>query len=459
MIDFTGKNVLVMGLGLNQGGLGVARYVAMKGANVIVTDLKSRELLRETIAEIEHDESLQGVELVLGEHRKGDIEWADYVVKNPAVPVESEYIQYAYEKNIPVITEFEIFFDALRGRQGVQTIGVTGTRGKSTTTAMIYHILKSIQEIPVYLVGNIRKSALEILDELPTEAYICIEMSSFQLELLKSSPDIAVFTSLFPDHLDRHHTMEGYLLAKSHIFLYQQPGGVLIMNDDNHYLHHHLKAPISTKVYKVSREHQEVQYVLGKSLQYNGIELMQVTDISVPGEHNEMNAALAVAAIHQMLDKKLDVKKLSEAVKSFSGLPGRQELVGTVNGVKYINDTTSTMPDALATALTAFKSDSIVLIVGGNDKGLDYAPIAKVAANIRLKKVFLTPGTAEEKLAQVFSGNVEKVESSRIAFEKASEIAKSGDVVLFSPAATSYGEFRHEFDRGDSFLKYVKSLG
>jgi UDP-N-acetylmuramoylalanine--D-glutamate ligase len=457
MMDFTGKNVLVIGLGLNQGGLGVARYVVSKGGNVIVTDLKSREALRETVAEIEQDDSLTNIELVLGEHREQDVDWADYVVKNPAVPVESTYIQYAYEKKIPVITEFEMFFDALKGKEGVVTIGVTGTRGKSTTTAMIYHLLKHIQDIPVYLVGNIRKSALEILDELPEKAFICIEMSSFQLELLKSSPDVAVFTSLFPDHLDRHHTMEEYLLAKSHIFLYQQPGGKLIMNDDNHYLHHHLAAPLSTRVFRVSREHEDVPYILQDSLVFEEVKLMQVKDISIPGEHNQMNAALAVATVHQVLGERLDVKKVAQALQSFSGLPGRQELVGVVHGVKYINDTTSTMPDALITALRSFQDDSLVLIVGGNDKGLDYRPIKSVVTSCNLKKVILTPGTAGEKLKEVF-GDVEEVESSQEAFRRATEIADEEDVVLFSPTATSFGEFRHEFDRGDAFTEYVGSI-
>jgi UDP-N-acetylmuramoylalanine--D-glutamate ligase len=458
MMDFTGKNVLVMGLGLNQGGLGVARYVASKGASVIVTDLKSRDLLQETIAQIEQDELLRGVELVLGEHREKDVDWADYVVKNPAVPVESKYIQYAYEKDIPVITEFEIFFDALKGREGVVTIGVTGTRGKSTTTAMVYHLLKNVQDTPVYLVGNIRKSALEILDALPERAFICIEMSSFQLELLKSSPDVAVFTSLFPDHLDRHHTMEAYLLAKSHIFLYQQPGGKLIVNDDNHYLHHHLATPLTTRVFRVSREHQNVEYSLGESLMFEDTELMRVEDIAIPGEHNEMNAALAVATVHQVLGQEVDVAKISQAFRSFTGLPGRLELVRTVNGVSYINDTTSTMPDALITALKAFQDKSLVLIVGGNDKGLDYSEIKSVQEKANIRKVFLTPGSAKEKLLEVFGELVEEVESSQDAFRRSTEEAEVGDVVLFSPTATSFGEFRHEFDRGDAFVEYVNSL-
>ena len=457
MIEFEGKNVLVMGLGLNQGGLGVARYIASKGAHVIVTDLKSREELQETVESIEQDDELKGIEFVLGEHLESDVDWADWVVKNPAVPVESKYIQYAYEKNIPVITEFEIFFDVLKGRGGITTIGVTGTRGKSTTTALIYHLLRNVQETPVYLVGNIRKSALEILDDLPEKALICMEMSSFQLELLKSSPDIAVFTSFFPDHLNRHHTMEEYLVAKSHIFLYQRPGGRLIVNDDNHYLHHHLAAPLTTKVFKISSEHEDADYQLGKALTFDELPLMNVSDIPVPGSHNEMNAALAVAAVHQVLEDDYDAQKVSEALQSFQGLPGRQEYVGTVNGVRYINDTTSTMPDALVTALKAFQDDSIVLIVGGNDKGLDYSLINPVASEARLKKVLLTPGSAGQKLKEVFE-EVEEVDSSREAFSRATEIAENGDVVLFSPAATSFGEFRHEFDRGDKFCEYVEGI-
>ncbi len=458
MMEFRKKKVVVMGLGLNQGGLGVARYLVNEEADVIVTDMKTATELQETIEIIKKDPKLKHIKLVLGEHRNSDIDQADYVVKNPAVPLESPFIQYAYQKGVPVITEFDIFFDAIQSRKNVLTIGVTGTRGKSTTTALIAHILQRVQDLPVYLVGNIRKSALDILHNLPDKAIICIELSSFQLELLKHSPDIAVFTSFFPDHLNRHHTLEEYFRAKSQIFLHQKSGGKLIINDDIPVLHTIQTSLHTNHLIRVSRVNLQANYVLSDALVIQNQEIMHTRHLRLQGEHNQMNASLAVAAVHQALGTEYKVEKVNMALQEFNGLPGRQQIVATIRGVDYVNDTTSTMPDALVTALKSFYHRSLVLIIGGNDKGLDYYSLKEVASRAHIKKIFLTPGSASKKLQEVFPQSLEEVKTTHEAFVKATQVAIEGDVVLFSPGATSYGEFRHEFERGDAFDAYVLGL-
>ena len=172
-----------------------------------------------------------------------------------------------------------------------------------------------------------------------------------------------------------------------------------------------------------------------------------------------MNASLAVATVHQLLGADFNSTEVGQALQTFQGLPGRQEQIGIVNGVTYINDATSTMPDAVITALKAFQDKSIILITGGNDKQLDYTNIKKVAANSNLKKVLLVPGTALAKLQEEFSPDIiQNMSSTSEAFKVATELAEAGDYVLYSPAATSFGEFRHEFDRSDSFKEYVTNL-
>ena len=230
MIDLKDKRVLVMGLGLHGGGLGVTRWLLKQGARVTVTDLRTAEDLKPTLEQLQDVQ----VEFVLGEHRETDFENADLIVRNPGVPRELRYLEIAREQGIPIRMELGLFTELLpRGME--QVIGITGTKGKTTTTLMTGAILKRANPKTV-VAGNLRVSALELLDEIDAETPVVLEMSSFQLEEfqeLKTSPHIAALTNVYADHLNRYRDIDEYTWAKAQIFLHQAPRDVVILNFDN----------------------------------------------------------------------------------------------------------------------------------------------------------------------------------------------------------------------------------
>ncbi|MEW5720327.1 MAG: UDP-N-acetylmuramoyl-L-alanine--D-glutamate ligase, partial [Chloroflexota bacterium] len=234
-MDLRAKKVLVMGLGVHGGGLGVARWLVKQGARVIVTDLKRAEELQSSL------DALRGlsIEYVLGEHREQDFLNADLVVRNPGVPRESKWLQFAREHDIPVEMEMSLFVERLP-RGAAQVIGVTGTKGKTTTTLMTGAILQRAN-LKTVVAGNLRVSALELLDQIDAETPVVLELSSWQLEAFppqRISPHIAAITNIFPDHLNRYRDLDDYADAKAIIFRYQQPGDFIVLNFDNKLLTH-----------------------------------------------------------------------------------------------------------------------------------------------------------------------------------------------------------------------------
>ncbi|MDL1898946.1 UDP-N-acetylmuramoyl-L-alanine--D-glutamate ligase, partial [Anaerolineae bacterium CFX7] len=229
-MDLQNKRVLVMGLGLHGGGLGVTRWLLKQGARVTVTDLKTADDLQPTLEQLREAE----VEFVLGEHRARDFENADLIIRNPGVPRETPFLQIARERNIPVRMELGLFTELLP-RGMAQVIGITGTKGKTTTTLMTGAILQRANPKTV-IAGNLRVSALELLDQIDATVPVVLEMSSFQLEEfeeLKRSPHIAALTNVYPDHLNRYRDLDEYTWAKAQIFLHQQPRDFVILNFDN----------------------------------------------------------------------------------------------------------------------------------------------------------------------------------------------------------------------------------
>src|SRR5581483_11393570 len=229
-MELKNKRVLVMGLGLHGGGLGVTRWLLKQGAQVTVTDLKTEKELQSTLDALGN----VPVEFVLGEHRERDFENADLIVRNPGVPRESRYLQMARARGIPIRMELGLFFEQLpRGEAHV--VGITGTKGKTTPTLMTGAILKRANPKTV-VAGNLRVSALELLDQIEADTPVVLEMSSFQLEEfqeLKRSPHLAAVTNVYPDHLNRYRDLDEYAWAKAQIFLHQTPRDVLILNFDN----------------------------------------------------------------------------------------------------------------------------------------------------------------------------------------------------------------------------------
>lgn len=462
-MDLKNKRVLVMGLGLHGGGLGVTRWLLKQGAHVTVTDLKKPNDLQPTLDALGN----VPVEFVLGEHRDSDFENADLIVRNPGVPRESRYLQMARERGIPIRMELGLFFEQLP-RGAAQVIGITGTKGKTTTTLMTGAILKRANPKTV-VAGNLRVSALELLDQIDADTPVVLEMSSFQLEEfqdLKTSPHIAALTNVYPDHLNRYRDMDEYAWAKAQIFLHQQPRDYLILNFDNP-ICTRLRPKAIGQVIWFSRTRPIKDGALYErdwlvwNVQGNKAKVLPITDL-IAGQHNVENALAAMAITHAW---GVSLETIAAALGEFRGVPHRLELIRELNGVQYINDTTATAPNATLAALNtlAARGGTIYLIAGGYDKGLPYVEMAKAIAQADVR-VILLDGNATEKIERALMAEqaqtkiAARAASLRQAIEAGKNLAHAGDTVLLSPGAASFGMFVNEFERGDKFREMVLAL-
>jgi UDP-N-acetylmuramoylalanine--D-glutamate ligase len=430
---FRGKRITVMGLGLLGRGVGDARYLAECGAELIVTDLKSREELADSIAQLE---SFPNITFVLSEHRLKDFVNRDMILKAAGVPLDSPYIVEAKKNGIPVRMSADLFAEI----SGVTCVGITGTRGKSTVTHMLDAILKGAKR-KVLLGGNVRGiSTLALLEEATPEHIAVLELDSWQLQgwgAARMSPHIAVFTTLYPDHTNYYKDHpEMYLADKANIFLYQKPSDTLILG----------KQCAAIIIEKYSDK------VESKTVVVDELKLPDTWVLKIPGLHNRYDAALALAAA-----RSLDIpdETSRKALESFAGVPGRLELVREVKGVKVYNDTTATTPEATLAALSALDPAHTVLIMGGADKDLDMNVLLLKLEEV--KRVVLLSGTGTSRVLE-FIPNASVFDDLGKAVSEAFSAAEPGDTILFSPAFASFGMFKNEYDRGDQFNALIQKL-
>lgn len=458
MINLQNKKVMVMGLGLNDGGLGSVKYAISQGVReLVVTDAKSADILRPTLDKINliPNKSIP-IRYVFGEQNNQDYANVDIIIKNPGVPNNSPYLEIARQAGVEITTDIELFFEHIDSlSEKPKVIGITGTRGKSTTTALIHHILKNFYgDKKVLLGGNIRRSILGLLSTIDKDSYVVLELSSFQLDYIRRSPHIGVFTSFFPDHLDRYDSIDDYFLSKTNIVNFQNPNDFAVLNIDNDRIKN-LSHTLNSKVITYSLNDSNADlYIEQDYIIKSGQKFMLKTDIAIHGEHNQYNVMAAIAVTHAL---GVPSDNIVNSVRSFGGVNGRQQSLGFINGVEIINDTTSTMPVALSVALDTFKDQPYVLICGGENKGLDYSELASHIYPT-LKAIVLLPGSAS-KLIRNFMDKVDIYDVSTLseAVDKALSITSSGDRVVFSPGATSFGMFLNEFDRGDKFVALIQS--
>lgn len=434
-MEYAGKRALVMGLGVFGGGAGVARFLATRGAHVTVTDLRPAAQLAASI------ESLRGydVQFVLGEHREHDFASADFVVRNPAVPREHPCLRVAAERGTPIYMEMTLFFQECPSRR---ISGVTGTKGKTTTTLLLGAMLQAAGR-DVVMAGNLRISALEQLPRITPQSEVVLELSSFQLEGLahiRTSPAASIITNLMPDHLNRYHSLADYFDAKKMIFRYQDASGFVALN----------------------RQDEHSRQLAGE---LPGRVLWFGPEDSVPGEanarlrgaHNRANMAAAAALAREL---GVDDGSIGAALAGFPGVPYRLELVHERGGVQFVNDTAATTPDATLAALQA-ADRPIVLIAGGADKELDFLALGQTIQSPQspVKACVLLEGSATDKLAAAVGAKaVARHTDFAAAINQAVELALSGEMVLLSPGCASFGMFANEFDRGDQFNHIVRSL-
>ena len=459
---FKGKRITVFGIGLLGGGIGTIRFLVEHGARVIATDIKSKKQLAYSLEQLR---GLKNIEYVLGQHRREDFTKVDMVIKTPQAPWTNKHIKLALKNNIPVEVDSSLFFKLCKN----PIIGITGTKGKTTTSHLIAHILDKSGKNPIK-VGIGQVPVLDKLKVIKKNSVVVFELSSWRLSGLTSakiSPQIGVFTNFFPDHMNYYHTMGEYLTDKKNIFIYQKPKDWFVCNYDDKTVRE-LCSEAKGNVITVAKEHisqgRSVFCEDGEIFINNGIDIecvMFAKDVPLRGAHNISNAMSAIGAT---VAYGLTNKQIVTAVKSFRGVAHRLEFVAHKKGVDYINDTAATNPQSACAALKSF-SKPIMLIAGGVDKNLSYDKFAKAIIN-NVKGVVFIKGTATDKIIKLIKKEIknnekksfEIVDSMDKAVEIASLGAQPGDIVLMSPGAASFGIFANEFDRGNQFKQSVKDL-
>jgi UDP-N-acetylmuramoylalanine--D-glutamate ligase len=414
------------------------------------------------------------VTLVLGEHREEDFRQAELVIKNPAVPRESRYIEIAKQAGAQIEMELSLFFQLCRSHM---MLGITGTRGKTTTTLLLGDILRKWRTDTV-VAGNLRVSALNKLNEIGPDTPVVLEMSSWQLEGFaerKLSPRFAAVTNMSPDHLNRYGGMADYAEAKRNIYRHQDKDGVVVLNAEDELVRTFAEdAPGKVAWFSAEPLPQDKAgaftrngTIIWRDWAGNEEEIAARSMLQLPGKHNLLNALVAVA-----LAKAAGVptEAIREGIATFKGVPDRLETVRELAGVRYINDTTSTSPAGTVAALQAMRESgnpSVVLLAGGADKKLEFAPmVAAIAeADNKVRQILLLKGSATERLmeelkaagvaAQILHGPFDVFEE---AVRQAQSLARSGEVVLLSPGCASFGLFTHEFERGEQFREIVNRL-
>lgn len=426
---FKGKKVTVVGLGLLGKRLGDIAFLSECGAEVLVTDFKSGKELAPSIEKLK---KYKNIKYVLGEHRFEDFENRDFILKGQGVALDSPYIAHARAKGVPIEMD-ESLFAKLAPK--VKIVGVTGTRGKSTVTMLIYEILKA-GGMQVHLGGNIKgTAALPLLKEVKDGDIVVLELSSWQLQGFgeaKISPHISVFTNFMPDHMNYYkNDMKQYFSDKEYIYKFQKSNDVLVLGQS-------MKGLVKNAKSKIINTDKD--------------DIPKDWQIKLKGEHNLDNIACAIEAAKVLGVPGSTIQKVLE---NFGAISGRLELVKNVRGVDIYNDTNSTTPEATLAALNSF-SQKVILIMGGMDKGLDIKKLESILPE-KTKKVLLLPGSGGDKI-QNKKINLQKVADLKEALDEAMKEALKGDVMLFSPAFASFNMFKNEYDRGEKFMEIVKNL-
>jgi UDP-N-acetylmuramoylalanine--D-glutamate ligase len=434
--NFKGKKITLMGLGLLGRGVGDAEFLAACGAELIVTDLKTAA---ELASSLERLKNFPNIVYHLGRHQLEDFENRDMVIRAPNTPLDSPFIACAREHGIPVEMDASLFAKL----SPATIIGITGTRGKSTVTHLIYEMARAAGKNPV-LGGNERGTAtLPLLLKTDAASTVILELDSWQLqgfEDSKISPHISVWTNFLPDHMNYYKgDMDRYFQDKAAIARFQKPSDFFVTT-------------------KEIKEKIEPRFGTLAATCMTDPVLPDDWEVALLGEHNRKNAAFARAAA-QAMGIADDIIK--DTLKNFSGLPGRLQLLGEKNGVAFYDDGNSTTPEAAIAALKALASlgHPIILIAGGSDKALDFSMLAP-EIEARVKKLVLLNGAATDKIKTLLPKNFPYIAAVNMneAFAAAVVAAAAHDIVLLSPGAASFGIFKNEYDRGDQFKAAFEKL-
>lgn len=448
-VELKKKRVLVVGLART--GMATALFCAARGAEVTATDTRNE-------AEIgsENVELLRAanVALRLGGHPEQMFLQQDLIIPSPGVPADASSLQAARAQGTTIWSEIELAYRFRRGK----LIGITGSNGKTTTTSLVEHILRTAS-LPTILAGNIGTPLISCTERMTNDTITVIELSSFQLELTQDfRTDISVFLNLTPDHLDRHGSMASYTAAKARIFANQTEEDFAILNADDPATTP--LAPTRPHVYWFSRKQRAAQgaFLRGDDIVFrdDGKEavVLKKGELPLPGAHNLENVLAAIAAARLA---GASTEAIAEGVRTFAGVEHRLEFVSDINGVRYYNDSKATNVDATQKALEAF-AGRIVVILGGKDKDSDYTVLQPLLRQKAILAILI--GAAASKIEGQIVGStaIERAGTLDHAVEIASQAARPGDIVLLAPACASFDQFQNYEHRGRVFKALVHDL-
>ena len=422
MIPGAGSSALVVGLGLS--GVALARFLHDRGVKVTVTDQRPLEKLSAFAARLP-----EGTEVVAGAHGTEILGGHQALYASPGVPWDSELLAEARRRGLEVSSEMDLFFQLCPA----EIVAITGTNGKTTTTALTGRVLAQ-GERPVLVGGNIGETVLDRLAELTDQHWVVLELSSFQLEsITEPRPKVAVLLNITPDHLDRHHTMDAYVEAKARVCTFQEDGDWAVLNGRDQHCRAIAERTRTAVVW--FDQHQPIP------------------PMPVPGRHNLENAQ-AAAAVGRVAG--LNDGQIEAAIAGFPGVEHRLELVGEWGGVRWYNDSKATNPDAAEVGLSGFEGSPVILIAGGYGSGFALGPW--LAAVRRSTQAAVLIGASADLLESELAGHpVRRAGSIEDAVDAAAELAEPGGVVLLSPGYKSYDMFESYEDRGRRFKAAVRT--
>ena len=455
-MNFNKKNILI--LGLAKTGVDTIKYLNKLGANIVVNDVKTEEDLSKVL-EILKD--INNIQYILGQHITGIYNF-DLAVISPGIPTDLPFIVDLKNNGVEIIGEVELGYRlSVAKTEESNFIGITGTNGKTTTTSLIGAILKNDNK-DTHIAGNIGNPVINTVELSSKDSFIVTELSSFQLETIDEfKPKISVFLNISEDHLNRHHTLENYIQAKANIFKNQTDKEFAILNYDDpkvralaencnaNIIFFSRKSKLNKGIYL--NESNEIVININEE-----IVLMHKDEINLPGNHNIENSMAAIACAY-LSDVNIDT--IRTTLKTFNPIEHRQEVVKTINGVTFINDSKGTNPESTTKAVESYK-EGIILILGGRNKDSDFNELLDIAKK-RTRAIVLRGECANELFNLALEKDfrvIAKASSVASAVETAYNISRNGDIVLFSPACASWDMYNNYEERGNDFKENVHKL-
>ncbi|MCX7694418.1 MAG: UDP-N-acetylmuramoyl-L-alanine--D-glutamate ligase [Caloramator sp.] len=440
------KKVAIVGAGVSNTPL--IQMMLDLGADLVVCDKK------ESLGEYEEELRKKNVELYLGQNYLEGIKDADIIFRTPSLMPTNPYIKEALDRGAYVTSEMGEFLKYCKGK----VIGITGSDGKTTTTTLVYEMLKK-QGYNVFLGGNIGNPLFHRIEEIEKNDFVVLELSSFQLIDAKYSPEVSIITNITPNHLDIHKDMQEYIDSKKNIFLHQEDDGVVVLNKDNE-ITRKISEETDKNVRLFSRKEKAFSYLEGDNLVVDNNIVCNIEEVKLPGMHNIENLLAAFAAVYDFVS----IDTMRYVAMNFAGVEHRIEFVREINGIKFYNDSIASSPARTLAGLKSFKQ-KVILIAGGYDKNIPFEPLAE--EGIDHIKCLVLLGKTKDKIKDAFLKVMEKrnidlpiivADSLQDAVLKAYSAAEKGDIITLSPACASFDMFKNFEERGRIFKEFVNKI-